>query len=53
MGGLVTEDGEVTEEINNLSRAAWARIRRFPRKLIDRPNAPWELKVCLLKAEVM
>ncbi|CAM9955242.1 unnamed protein product [Sphacelaria rigidula] len=31
LGGLVTEDGELTQEINNRSRAAWACIRRFSR----------------------
>ena len=53
LGGLVTEDGELTQEINNRSRAAWACIRRFSRELFDRPTAPWELKVRLLKAEAM
>ena len=53
LGGLVTEDGELTQEINNRSKAAWACIRRFSRELFDRPTAPWELKVRLLKAEAM
>ena len=53
LGGLVTEDGELTQEINNRSRAAWACIRRFSRELFDRRTAPWELKVRLLKAEAM
>ena len=29
LGGLVNEDGELTQEINHRSRAAWACIRRF------------------------
>ena len=29
LGGLVNEDGELTQEINHQSRAAWACIRRF------------------------
>ena len=38
LGGLVNEDGELTQEINNWSRAAWACIRRFSRELFDRPR---------------
>ena len=48
LGGLVNEDGELTQEINHRSRAAWACIRRFSRELFDRPRAPWRLKVRLL-----
>ena len=33
------------------SRAAWACIRRFSRKLFDRPRALWRLKVRLLRAK--
>ena len=53
LGGLVNEDGELTQEINHRSRAAWACIRRFSRELFDRPKAPWRLKVGLLRAEAM
>ena len=47
------EDGELTQEINHRSRAAWACIRRFSRELFDRPRAPWRLKVRQLRAEAM
>ena len=50
---LVIEDGELTQEINHRSRAAWACIRRFSQELFDRPRAPWRLKVRLLRAEAM
>ena len=53
LGGLVNEDGELAQEINHRSRAAWACIRRFSRELFDRPRAPWRLKVRLLRAEAM
>ena len=53
LGGLVNEDGELTQEINHRSRAAWACIRGFSRELFDRPRAPWRLKVRLLRAEAM
>ena len=51
LGGLVNEDGELTQKINHRSRAAWSCIRRFSRELFDRPRAPWRLKVRLLRAE--
>ena len=53
LGGLVNEDGELTQEINYRSRVAWACIRRFSRELFDRPRAPWRLKVRLLRVEAM
>ena len=40
LGGLVNEDGELTQEINHRSRAAWACIGRFSRELLDRPGVP-------------
>ena len=51
LGGLVNEDGELTQKINHRSRAAWSCIRRFSRELFDRPRAPWRLEVRLLRAE--
>ena len=53
LGGLIDEDGELSQEINRRSRAAWVCIRRFSRELFDRPRAPWRLKVRLLRAEAM
>ena len=53
LSGLVNEDGELTQEINHRSRAAWACIRKFSREPFDRPRAPWRLMVRLLRAEAM
>ena len=53
LGGLVNEDGELTQEINHRSRAAWSCIMSISRELFDRPRAPWRLKVRLLRAEAM
>ena len=53
LGGLVNEDGKLTQEINHRSRAARACIRRFSRELFDGPRAPWRLKVRLLRADAM
>ena len=51
--GIHVMVGELTQEINHRSRAAWACIRRFSRELFNRPRAPWRLKVRLLRAEAM
>ena len=53
LGGVVNRDGELPQEINHRSRAAWACIRRFSRERFDRPRAPWRLNVQLLRAEAM
>ena len=45
LGDLVNEGGELTQEINHRSKAAWACMRKFSRELFDRPRAPWRLKV--------
>eukprot|EP00903_Cladosiphon_okamuranus_P011544 g10868.t1 len=51
LGGLVTEQGDLTREINHRSKAAWACFKRYKTELFDRPGAPFGLKACLLKAE--
>lgn len=53
LGGLVTEHGDLTREINYRSRGAWACLRRYGRELFDRPKAPFRLKIRLLQAEAM
>ena len=53
LDGLVNEDGELTQETNHRSKAAWACIRRFSRELFYRPRAPLRLKVRLLRVEAM
>ena len=53
LGDLVNEDGELTQEINHRSRAAWVCVKRFFRELFDWPRAPWIPKVRLLRAEAM
>ena len=53
LGDLVNEDGELTQEINHRSRAAWACIRRFSRELFNWLRASHRLKVRLLRVEAM
>ncbi|CAB1102544.1 unnamed protein product [Ectocarpus sp. CCAP 1310/34] len=52
-GGLVNEHGDLTQNINYRSGAAWACVRRYGQELFHRPRAPFRLKTRLLQAEAM
>ena len=53
LGGLTTEDADITRDINRSTKIAWGCFRKFPTKLFDRPSAPLRLKARLLNAEAM
>ena len=53
LGGLITEDVDITRDINRRTKIAWGCFRKFSPKLFDRPSAPLRLKARLLKAEAM
>ena len=53
LGGLITEDADITPDINRRTKIAWGCFRKFSTELFDRPNAPLRLKARLLKAEAM
>ena len=53
MGGLVDASADITPEVKRRIRLAWACYNRFKRELYDMEDAPFTLKVCTLKAEVM
>ena len=53
LGGLITEDADITRDINRRTKIAWGCFRKFSTELFDRPNAPLRLKARLLKAEAM
>ena len=52
LGGLITEDADITPDINRRTKIAWVCFRKFSTELFDRPNAPLRL-ARLLKAEAM
>ena len=52
LGGLITEDADITRDINRRTKIAWGCFRKFSTELFDRPSAPLRLKARLLKAEV-
>ena len=53
LGGLITEDADITPDINRRTKIAWGCFRKFSTELFDRPNASLRLKARLLKAEAM
>ena len=53
LGGLITEDANITRDINRRTKLAWGCFRNFSTELFDRPSSPLRLKARLLKAEAM
>ena len=51
LGGLITEDADITRYINRRTKIAWGCFRKFSTEMFDRPSAPLRLKARLLKAE--
>ena len=53
LGGLIDASADILPEIKPRVRLAWAYYRRFKRELYHMEAAPFVLKLCLLKGEVM
>ena len=53
LGGLITEDADLTRDINRRTKFAWGCFRKFSTELFDKPSAPLRLKTRLLRAEAM
>ena len=53
LGGLIDESADIMTEIKRRDRLALACYSRFKRELYDMEDAPFTLKVRMLKAEVM
>ena len=54
LGGNVNYDADPSFEVGRRIRNAWCSFRKYsPHELYDRPNAPVELKIRMLKAEVL
>ena len=48
LGGLITEDADITRDINRHTKIAWGCFRKFSTELFDSPTAPLRLKARLL-----
>ena len=53
LGGLITEDADITRDNNRRTKIAWGCFRKFSTELFDRPSASLRLKARLLKAGAM
>ena len=52
LGGNVNHHADLSIEVDRRIRNAWRSFRKYSIELYDRPSAPLELKIRMLKAEV-
>ena len=53
LGGNVHHNADLSIEVDRRIRKAWCSFRKYTLELCDRPSAPLELKIRMLKAEVL
>ena len=53
LGGNVNHNADLSIEVDRRIRNAWCSFRKYTLKLYDRPSAPLELKIRILRAEVL
>ena len=53
LGGNVNHNAELCIEVDRRIRNAWCRFRKYTLELYDRPSAPLELKLRMLRAEAL
>ena len=53
LGGNVNHNADLSIEIDRRVRNAWCSFRKYTPELYDRPSAPLELKIRMLRAEVL
>ena len=53
LGGNVGHNVDLCIEVNRRIRNAWCSFRKYTLGLYDRPSAPLELKIQMLRAEVL
>ena len=52
-GGNVNHNADLSIEVNRRIRNAWCSSRKYTLELYDRPSAPLELKIRMLRDEVL
>ena len=52
LGGNVNQNADLSIEVNRRIRNAWSSFRKYTLERYDRPSAPLELKIRMLRAEV-
>ena len=53
LGGNVNHNADLSIEVDRRIRNAWCSLRKYILKPYDRPSAPHELKIRMLRAEVL
>ena len=53
LGGNVNHNVDLLIEVDRRIRIAWCSFRKYTLELYDRPSAPLELKIQMLRAEVL
>ena len=53
LGGNVNNNADLSIEVNRCIRNAWCTFWKYTFELFDRPSAPLELKIRMLRAEVL
>ena len=53
LGGDVNHNADLSIEVDRRVRSAWCSFRKHTLELYDRPSAPLELKIRMLRAEVV
>ena len=53
LGGNVNYNADLSIEVDRRIRNAWCSFRKYTLELYDRPSAPLEIKIRMLKAEVV
>ena len=53
LGGNVNQNTDLSIEADRRVRNAWCSFRKYTLELYDRPSAPLELKIRMLRAEVL
>ena len=53
LGGNVNHNADLSIEVDRRIHNAWCSFRKYTLELYDQPNAPLELKIRMLRAEVL
>ena len=53
LGGNVDHNGDLSIGVNRRIRNAWCRFQKYTLELHDQPSAPLELKIRMLRAQVL
>ena len=53
LGGNVSQNADLSIEVDRRVRNAWCSFRKYTLELYGRPSAPLELKIRMLRAEVL